>query len=188
MLFAYFFLKKIFRDNGERDREIWNELNGQFDENPFMRLSGSKLNRWLIIANVMLDVGVNSLPPLYFYGGMEREFDEFVSILSSCNTHLKELYVTFQVRTQNRHRSNVTSMIIIVQYIFIYSFADVEQKRLHSESVLVNVYPSENAPRRFGVEIGLPKACGHLRQFDIENYRQKCSVLETFRRVRFVER
>lgn len=93
MLFTY------FRDNGERDREIWDELNGQFDANPIAKISSAKLTRWLSIANVMLDVGVNSLPPLFFFGGMDIEFNEFVSILSCCNTHLKELYVTFHVST-----------------------------------------------------------------------------------------
>lgn len=66
--------------------------------NPNLKLLSAKLSRWLIIVNAMLDIGVNRLPPLYLHGGMEKEFHEFVSTLNHCNTHLKELSVTFQVR------------------------------------------------------------------------------------------
>jgi len=63
----------------------------------------SKMNRWLVIVNAMLDVGVNRLPPLFLHGGMEKEFHSFVSMLNDHNTHLKELSVTFQVRTYCHH-------------------------------------------------------------------------------------
>lgn len=46
----------------------------------------------------MLDIGISRLPPLFFHGGMEREFHIFVSMLKDYNTHLKELSLTFQVR------------------------------------------------------------------------------------------
>lgn len=87
------------RDNGEKDREIWNELNGVLDPHPYLKILSVKLSRWLVIVNAMLDIGVSRLPPLFLYGGMDMEFHEFVSVLSRCNTHLKELSVTFQVRT-----------------------------------------------------------------------------------------
>lgn len=64
-----------------------------------MKILSVKLRRWLIIVNAMLDIGVSRLPPLFLYGGMDAEFDEFVTVLSRCNTHLKELSVIFQVRT-----------------------------------------------------------------------------------------
>lgn len=59
---------------------------------------GLKLNKWLIILNAMLDIGVSRLPPLCFYSGMESEFLEFVSILKNSNVHFKELSLNFQVR------------------------------------------------------------------------------------------
>lgn len=104
----------MFRDNGEKDREIWDELNGVFDKNPNLKLLSAKLSRWLVIVNAMLDVGVNRLPPLFLYGGMEKEFHEFVSTLYRCNTHLKELSVTFQVRIH---------CYLYFLNIFIYSYA-----------------------------------------------------------------
>lgn len=91
----------LFRDKGEKDQDIWDELNGIFDPNPCLKILSSKLSRWLVILDVMLDIGVSRLPPLFLHGGMETEFHEFVSILNRCNTHLKELSVTFQVRHIN---------------------------------------------------------------------------------------
>jgi len=98
MYFLFIIVILLFRDNGEKDREIWDELNGVYGTSPFAKISSAKLSRWLVIVNAMLDVGVNRLPHLCLYGGMEKEFHEYVSILSRCNTHLKEFSVHFQVR------------------------------------------------------------------------------------------
>jgi len=69
------------------------------DTNPYIKILSVKLSMWLIILNSMLDIGVARLPPLFLHGGMETEFQEFVSTLNRNNTHLKELSVTFQVST-----------------------------------------------------------------------------------------
>lgn len=89
----------LFRDKGDKDREIWDELNGVFNPNPYLTILKAKLSRWLIILDAMLDIGVSRLPVLYLHGGMEKEFHEFVLILNRSNTHLKELSMIFQVQT-----------------------------------------------------------------------------------------
>jgi len=52
--------------------------------------------KWLVIANTMLDVGIDRLPPLFLY---QKELNTFFSMLHDFNPHLKELSVTLQVRT-----------------------------------------------------------------------------------------
>ncbi|XP_050533973.1 uncharacterized protein LOC126901518 isoform X2 [Daktulosphaira vitifoliae] len=102
-------------DKGEADKHIWNELNGVIDTNPILKIMNAQFNRWLIILNAMLDVGVTRLPSLYFYSGMEAEFHDFVLILNRCNTHLKELSLTFQMSSKNDYTPIVYNSMFKLQ-------------------------------------------------------------------------
>ncbi|XP_025418071.1 uncharacterized protein LOC112688877 isoform X2 [Sipha flava] len=106
---------KVLLDNGEKDHQIWHELDGVFDRNPYLRLICSQIRRWLVIASTMLDVGVHRLPPIVFEGYMEREFHDFVSLLSRCDTHLRGLCITFMMSNKNDYTPSVYSSMYILQ-------------------------------------------------------------------------
>jgi len=57
-------------------------------------LNNIQIKKWLVIANTMLDIGVDRLPHLFLY---QEELHTFFSVLHDYKTHLKKLSVTFQV-------------------------------------------------------------------------------------------
>lgn len=92
------FFKLLFRYCGKNECEKWYEFNGIHGANSCTKPTGELLSKWLVVVNVMLDVGVSQLPHLGLHGTMENEFNHFVSTLRRCNARLKELSVHFQVR------------------------------------------------------------------------------------------
>lgn len=100
---------------GKTECESWYEFSGIHGANICIKPSGHLLRKWLVVMNIMLDVGVYQLPHLDLHGTMENELNQYVSTLRRCNARLKEFSVHLQMFSKNDYTPGVFTSMYILQ-------------------------------------------------------------------------